>query len=243
LRQPEKLLADGEDSTISMSPIPIFTADTVRFFRDLGRNNNKPWMDENRDRYKSSVVEPFRKLLDRLAPAMRKLNPKFVTTGRVGDNLSRIHRDIRFARDKTPYRPHMYLHFAETGAEGGQLYVGISHESCTCGFRIYGGGKTSSLVVFGRARGRENPRWIAKQQRRLGKKYDSYWYTSEKGEWTKHGGWPAEPGDWKKLQGWVVRKKLPPGAAHGAALESSVVKIFRDVYPLYQFTSSVDWKA
>lgn len=225
-----------------MSPKPIFAPGTIRFFRDLHRNNNKPWMDANRDRYKSAVVEPFRALLDRLAPVARKLNPQFVTSGRVGDNFSRINRDIRFARDKTPYRPHMYLHFTDAGGEGGQLYVGVSADSLTCGFRIYGGEKTSPLVQFGRPRGGENPRWLERQQRRLGKKYDSYWYTSEKGGWTKHDGWPVQPDNWKKLQGWVVRRKFPPAAASGAALESNVTKIFRELYPLFAFTSSAKWK-
>src|SRR5579863_4194615 len=124
-----------------MSPTSIFTPDTVRFFRDLSRNNHKPWMDANRDRYKSAVVEPFRVLLDRLAPIARKLNPRFVTSGRVGDNFSRINRDIRFARDKTPYRPQMYLFFAEGGDGVGQLYLGVGADVVTCGFRIYGGGR------------------------------------------------------------------------------------------------------
>lgn len=242
LRRPEKSFADGEDNTISMSPTSIFTPDTVRFFRDLSRNNNKPWMDANRDRYKSSVVEPFRVLFDRLAPHARKLNPQFVTSGRVGDNFSRINRDIRFARDKTPYRPQMYLHFAEAGGEGGQLYLGVSADSVTCGFRIYGGEKTSALVQIGRARGSEHSAWLKRQKQRIGKKYDSYWYTSEKGEWTKHEGWPLEPEDWKKIQGWVVRRKFPAAAASRGAPESDAAKIFRDVFPLFQFASSAKWK-
>jgi uncharacterized protein (TIGR02453 family) len=225
-----------------MSPIPIFTPDTVRFFRDLSRNNNKPWMDANRGRYRSSVVEPFRRCLDALAPAVRKLNPQFVTTGRVGDNFSRINRDIRFARDKTPYRPHMYLFFTDPAGEAGQLYVGMSADALTCGFRIYGGEKTSPLVQIGRARGAENSRWLTRQARRIGTKFDSYWYTSEKGEWTKHGGWPFNPDDWKKLQGWVVRRKFPVAAASSPKLAADAARIFRDLYPLYEFSGSANWK-
>ncbi|HKS81427.1 MAG TPA: DUF2461 family protein [Candidatus Acidoferrales bacterium] len=241
-RLPEKSFAEGEDITISMSASSIFTADTVRFFRELSRDNNKTWMDANRERYKSAVVEPFRALLDRLAPEARKLNPQFVASGRVGDNFSRINRDIRFARDKTPYRPQMYLHFAEAGGEGGQIYLGISADCVTCGFRIYGGKKTSALVQIGRVRGSEHGAWLKRQEKRIGKKYESYWYTSEKGVWTKHAGWPLEPQDWKKIQGWVVRKKFPAAAASRASLGSDVAKIFRDVMPLLQFAGSAKWK-
>jgi uncharacterized protein (TIGR02453 family) len=165
----------------------VFSQETFRFFRELGRNNHKPWMDANRERYRAVIVEPFRELLDRLTPAARKLNPRFALGGRVGENFSRINRDIRFARDKSPYRTQMYLFFAEPGGEGGQLYVGLSAETVTCGFRVYSEGRTSPLVQVGRVRGRENPAWIERQRRRLAK-YESYWHANEKGEWTKYKG-------------------------------------------------------
>jgi uncharacterized protein (TIGR02453 family) len=220
----------------------IFSSEIFKFFRELARNNHKPWMDTNRERYKTAVVEPFRVLLERLSPAARKLNPRFVTTGRVGENFSRINRDIRFARDKSPYRSQIYLFFAEPGGEAGQIYVGLSAETVTFGFRIYSGSKTSPLVQLARPRGRENPKWMEGQKRRLGKKYESYWYSTEKGEWTKHAGWPADPEVWKKLQGWIVRRKLAPAVATRSGFDREVARIFREVYPLYQFTSSPDWK-
>jgi uncharacterized protein (TIGR02453 family) len=220
----------------------IFSSEIFKFFRELGRNNHKAWMDANRERYRQVVVEPFHVLLERLSPAARKLNQRFATAGRVGENFSRINRDIRFARDKSPYRSQMYLFFAEPGSEGGQLYVGLSTESVTSGFRIYGGSKTSALAQLARPRGSENPKWMERQKRRLGKKYESYWYSTEKGEWTRHAGWPVKPEQWKKLQGWIVRHKFPPAAATRGGFEREVVKIFRDVHPLCQFTSSPDWK-
>ncbi len=220
----------------------IFTKDTFRFFRELGRNNHKPWMDENRERYRAVIVEPFRVLLDRLGPIALKLNPSFVVSGRVGDNFSRINRDIRFARDKSPYRTQMYLYFAEPDDQSGQLYVGISAETVTCGFRVYSEGRTSRLVETGRVRGREHPEWIERQQRRLGKKYESYWYATEKGEWAQHKTWPTKPENWKKLQAWIVRKKLAPAGALRRGFEVEVARIFREVYPLSPFTTSPRWK-
>lgn len=199
-------------------------------------------MDENRDRYRAAVVEPFRLLLDRLTPAALKLNPRFVLSGRVGENFSRINRDIRFAADKSPYRPHMYLYFAEP-ARGAQLYVGISAETVTCGFRAYRESKASPLATVARERAQRHPEYIANMRRKLGRKYDSYWYKSEKGEWTKRPGWPLAPEEWKKLQGWIVRRKLPRSAATGPGFVRAVETIFREVYPLYAFTTSPDWNS
>jgi uncharacterized protein (TIGR02453 family) len=225
-----------------MNSTAIFTTDTVKFFRELVRNNNKPWMDANRERYRTSVVNPFRAMLDALTPAARKLNPQFVITSRVSDNFSRINRDIRFARDKTPYRPHMYLFFSESGADVGQLYMGVAADAVTCGFRIYGSGRTAPLVTYGRVRGREHSKWIERQKRRYGRKYESYWYSTEKGEWTKHKGWPVAPENWKKLQAWIIRRKFPHSAASKPGLDREIARIFSDLYCFHEFTCSPKWK-
>lgn len=221
---------------------PIFTAEVFRFFREISRNNHKPWMDANRERYRAAVVEPFRALLERLTPAALQLNSRFVISGRVGENFARINRDIRFAADKSPYRPQMYLYFAEP-AGGAQLYVGISAETVTCGFRGYRESKDSPLAAIARARAQQYPEYVEKLRRKLGRRFESYWYKSEKSEWTKRSGWPAAPEDWKKLRGWIVRRKLPRSAALHASFPREIEKIFRQVYPLYAFTSSADWNS
>jgi uncharacterized protein (TIGR02453 family) len=220
-------------------PSAIFKNETFRFFRELARHNRTEWMAANRDAYKSRVVEPLRQLLDALAPAMRKLNPSFDTSGRTGPSLSRINRDIRFAKDKTPYRTQMYLMFADakTWKFGGQLYIGISPDLVTAGFRIYGLGKGSILADFGVPRVQKHPAWIAQQSRRLGKKYESYWYSLQKGEWTRNDGWPLQPEQWKKLKGWVVRKKMKPSAATRPAFARDTQKILTELFPLYRFLS------
>src|SRR5258706_15531162 len=119
---------------------PIITRETFRFFRDLSRNNRTEWMQTNRERYQECVVHPLRRLCEELAPAVLRLDPRFETSGRTGANLSRINRDIRFAKDKTPYRAHMYLKFsAPFGGDGetGQLYVGISTKTVTAECQLY----------------------------------------------------------------------------------------------------------
>ncbi len=224
----------------------IFNQETFRFFRELGRNNHKAWMDANRERYRAHVVAPLRALLDELAPAAQQLNPEFDVSGRTGRNLSRINRDIRFAADKSPYRTQMYLMFSDQRAgdgDDGQLYVGISPDAVTSGFRIYSQGRDSRLARTGVPRVAENSAWLEQQARKLRKKYQSYWYSVDKGEWTKHDGWPTKPEDWKRLKGWVVRRKMRPAAATGAGFPEEVARIFREVFPLYQFTSAPKWKA
>ena len=198
-------------------------------------------MDANRERYRETVVLPFRCLCEELSPAVLKLDPRFDAMGRRGANFSRINRDIRFAKDKTPYHPHMYLKFSVPlpgEMKSGQLYIGISADTVTVGFRIYAEPKRrlSSIALVAEPRIAQNPKWLAQQKKRLNKKYGSYWYKAIKGEWIKNDGWPTAA-DWPKLQAWIVRKKLLPTAATRATFSSDVAKIFREVYPLLKFTS------
>jgi uncharacterized protein (TIGR02453 family) len=213
-------------------------AETFRFFRDLSRNNLKQWMDENRERYQSAVVQPFRGLLEELTPAALKLYPGFEVSGRSGANFSRINRDIRFAKDKTPYRAQMYLVFPARGGQNGppgELYVGVTADIVTAGFRVYFDRDTKASALASRIH--QAPKWCARHKTRLGRQYESYWYSIEKGEWTKNAGWPVRPEEWKKLKAWVVRKKLSPAAAARPSFSKDVVKIFRQVFPLFRFVS------
>ena len=224
----------------------IITRETFRFFRDLSRNNRTEWMQAHRERYQECIVQPLRRLCEELAPAVLRLDPGFETSGRTGANLSRINRDIRFAKDKTPYRAQMYVKFsAPFGGEGegeaGQFYVGISSKTVTAGFRIYSGSKRkeSALALVADARVEANPRWLAQQRKRLSRRYESYWYSVEKGEWTKHGGWPAAE-NWEKVRGWIVRQELGTAAAIRKSFRNDLVRVFRDLYPLLRFTSLQD---
>lgn len=199
-------------------------------------------MDANRERYKSNIVQPFRRLLEELSQDVLKLDARFDVSGRTGPNFSRINRDIRFAKDKTPYKIQMYLKFSVAvpdNGETGQLYVGLSADTVTAGFRIYSGGKRkeSVLALLGQVRAEANPGWISKQKKRLSRRYESYWYTTEKGEWTKHFGWPVAPENWNRILAWIVRRKLSHAVATQSSFPRDLVKIFRDLYPLLRYTS------
>src|SRR5664279_766503 len=219
---------------------PIFTKETFDFFRDLGKHNKKEWMDANRERYREAIVQPFRRMVEEVVPAVMDLDGRFDVSGRTGANFSRINRDIRFAKDKTIYKTQMYMKFslpAPGNRENGQLYLGLATETVTAGFRIYAGAKRkeSTLALIAEPRVGANPKWVAQQKKRLEKKYDSYWYSTIKGAWTKHEGWPTETENWKKLQAWIVRRKLKPSAVTKAEFPRELVKVFREVYPLLKF--------
>jgi len=231
---------------VSPNPAPIVEAqlgpETFRFFRDLARHNRTAWMEANRERYQDCVVAPLRGLLAALTPAVLSLHPDFDTSGRTGKNLSRINRDTRFAKDKRPYRSQMYLRFTRpiVADDEGELYVGVNATDVTVGFRIYGGRRDSTLVQVGRSRAAASTAWLRRQKRRLGNRYDCYWYRTEKGTWTKKEGFPATAEEWSRLQALVVRRRFSPRAAFAKHFPKDAMRVFRDVFPLYRFTCVAD---
>lgn len=86
-----------------------FTRDTFAFFMEIAFNNDAAFFEANRERYKKSVHQPLLELSEGLVSLIREIDPQFVTTP--SRTLSRIRRDTRFTRDKSPYRDHMWLKF------------------------------------------------------------------------------------------------------------------------------------
>ena len=90
-----------------------FTEETVRFFLDLKFHNNSAYFHANHDRYVEEVQHVFYDMIDALAPDMLKIDPQMEV--RPHKCLSRIHRDTRFSRDKSPYRDHLWFLFRRAG--------------------------------------------------------------------------------------------------------------------------------
>ncbi len=80
-----------------------FTPDFLNFFIELAANNNKEWFDTNRNRYKKSVKEPFELFVSKLIDELRETEdlPKDLTPSNC---IFRINKDIRFSKDKSPYK-------------------------------------------------------------------------------------------------------------------------------------------
>ena len=94
---------------------------TVSFLAALSRNNNKTWMDAHRAQYKEELVEPAMSLVEAMGPELRKLSPQIHAEPKIGGSVMRFNRDIRFSKDKRPYKDHMDLWFWQ-GDRGGSGY-------------------------------------------------------------------------------------------------------------------------
>ncbi len=79
-----------------------FDRDFNQFFKDLAKNNNKEWFDANRKRYEGSVKKPFEAFVREAIARIAKHDKSVAIEPK--EAIFRINKDIRFSKDKTPYK-------------------------------------------------------------------------------------------------------------------------------------------
>jgi uncharacterized protein (TIGR02453 family) len=89
-----------------------FPKDFFAFFRELKVHNERPWFEDNKQRFKDNVQAPMSEFIAAMAPRLRKITKNFTADPRPnGGSMFRIYRDVRFAKDKRPYKEHAACHF------------------------------------------------------------------------------------------------------------------------------------
>jgi len=81
-----------------------FTPAALRFLRGLAKNNNKQWFEAHRTEYEGEVREPMRDLIGEMNERLSKFAPEIGVDPK--RSMFRINRDIRFSKDKSPYKTH-----------------------------------------------------------------------------------------------------------------------------------------
>ena len=92
-----------------------FTPAFFKFFDELAKNNNKEWFDNNRTRYENDVKVPFKKLVTDINEKLLKDFPDL--NREIHKNIFRINRDIRFSKDKSPYKNNVAAVFSRKGTQ------------------------------------------------------------------------------------------------------------------------------
>ena len=117
----------------------MFTPKFFEFYQKLAKNNNRDWFNEHKPDYQQAVVRPMCAFIDEMAPRLKKISPHFIADSRPhGGSMFRIYRDVRFSRDKRPYKLHAACQFRhELGKDAHTVgfYVHISTEEA-----VFGGG-------------------------------------------------------------------------------------------------------
>jgi len=130
-------------SIASLDPVATiyFSPATFRFLRDLRRNNNRAWFAANKARYEDVLRQPFLRLIADMQAPLARISPHYRADPRAqGGSLFRIHRDTRFAHDKTPYKTWAGARFAHERrreTEAPSFYLHIQPGDCFAGGGIW----------------------------------------------------------------------------------------------------------
>jgi uncharacterized protein (TIGR02453 family) len=139
-----------------------FTPALFAFLRDLKAHNTRDWFQANRDRYVAAVETPMLRFITDLGPRMTAISPALVVDPkRTGGSMFRIHRDTRFAADKSPYKTHVAAMFAHRERRKAPsvpgFYLHLEPGDCMGGGGIYHPDSPSltriRLAIAGNARG------------------------------------------------------------------------------------------
>ena len=99
----------------------MLQTDTITFLSELAVNNNKPWFDANRDAY-AAAKEDYETLVGNILTGLAKTDQAFAEQ-KAKDCVFRIFRDVRFGKDKTPYKANFGAFFSK----GGRKYPGAGY--------------------------------------------------------------------------------------------------------------------
>lgn len=206
------------------------------FLRGLAAHNEKAWFEANRATYDSAVREPVAALVDSVTTEL---------TGRgvplEGDrkrSTFRIHRDVRFSKDKSPYKTHVgtFWYRQGGGATGnGVLYFHLDPGSCFVGAAFYH--PEPEVLDSIRERIRVHPDTFASVQAALAKakltfSEDEVLVRMPKGyEDLKDA--PFAPA--LRLKSFLVRRRLTDTQVQGRGLVGQIARLGEEALPLLRF--------
>ncbi len=100
------------------------------FLRGIAQHNSKPWFQAHQDEYRA-LYDTGMALAAALGPKLAQVSPLIRFEPRINGSVFRIQRDIRFSKDKTPYKPHLTCGFGRAAKKAGTCQAASS--ACTRG--------------------------------------------------------------------------------------------------------------
>lgn len=218
-----------------------FCKEAIAFLVENRLQNSKPWFEEHRKRYETLVLQPFRALVEALAPTMLEIDPMFTVDPKVGRTISRIFRDVRFARDGFLFRDEMWIAFMRNkrcweGQPG--FYFSIGPDGWMYGYGYYQA-TPAAMDAMRQMILREEPTFIQAEQA-----LRSQSQLLMHGDRYKRSRFPDQPPERCE---WLDRRSVSFDAAStdfeaisSPALVAFLADAFRAMAPLHAFFSAVE---
>jgi len=214
---------------------PRFPKEGLEFLRALQRNNRRPWFLKHKEDYERHVKAPMVELVMALS---HDLPPECIADP--AKSIFRTYRDVRFSKNKLPYKTHTAARFLPRGVpkhEGAGFYFHISTEEVWIGGGFYAPTPQEMLRVRTR---------IAEHHRKFAGIVESKVFRKHFGELQGSKltrvprGFPCDhsAAEWLKHKQWFAGADLPPDSALSARFYESLVVHFRALTPLIQFLNA-----
>ena len=123
-----------------MAQFDGFPKESFAFLRGLKRNNSKKWFDAHRGDYDDYLLEPAKAFVEAMGARLQTICPEVQPDPRVNGSIRRINRDIRFSKDKSPYKDHLDIHFSEVSGRGcgvSSFFFRLQHDRIYLGAGVY----------------------------------------------------------------------------------------------------------
>lgn len=215
-----------------------FPAEALKFLRDLQANNRREWFQPRKHEYEEYVKQPMIDLVLALGDELENYGVDLVTAPQKA--IYRLYRDVRFSKDKSPYKAHVSAIFSPRGMQkhaGAALYFHVAPEEVFIAGGIYAPGPKELLAVR---------RLVAGEADRLreitGSRSFRRLFGEMGGEKLKRvpKGFPADHPERDLLvhKQFIVAAKLPVEIAETPKLYNQLVKRFRVLEPFVVFLNS-----
>ena len=90
-----------------------FPQSTIKFLTALARNNNREWFEKNRHRFDFELLQPAQQFVIDLGEKLTTISPNINAIPKIDKSIFRLHRDVRFSKDKAPFKTNLGLYFWE----------------------------------------------------------------------------------------------------------------------------------
>jgi uncharacterized protein (TIGR02453 family) len=141
-----------------------FSRKALKFLRGLKANNDKAWFQAHRADYEAYVLQPLRDLVTDLGDSMLDIDSCFEITPAINKAISRIYRDTRFSKDKSPYRSTVWFTFKNRNKDWTTHVCGYFFELSVNSYRYGMGFYNAAPAIMSRFREMidENPKEFSK---------------------------------------------------------------------------------
>lgn len=210
-----------------------FTDETFEFFMAIKFNNNMEFFHSNHDWYVRAVREPALQLAAELSDVIERMDDDLER--RPNKVVSRINRDIRFSKDKSPYRDYIWLAFRKPGMRHGTtlgVYFDISADGASYGMGFYDENKPLMEAL------RRNLETEAEEFLRLWNdiKDEFVLYPKSYKRMKIPESIPEEARVWYNLKGFYVEKELKDfSLLKSPALADEIIAGFEKLIPMYKY--------